>query len=35
MEVGTYTRPVVGLNDMGDQLCAPPGPGEIGMVSAP
>src|SRR5271170_10068 len=24
-----YTRPVAGLNDMGDQLCAPPADGKI------
>src|ERR1700734_78717 len=24
-----YTRPVAGLNDMGDQLCAPPAEGKM------
>src|SRR4029434_4675645 len=27
VDVGIYTRPVAGLNDMGDQMCAPPTPG--------
>ena len=33
VDVGTYTSPVAGLNDIGDQLCAPPGPGDIVTVS--
>src|ERR1051325_732420 len=35
VDVGTYTRPVDGLNDIGDQLCAPPPPGEIEIASRP
>ena len=35
VEVGMYVKPVTGLNDIGDQLCAPPPPGEIKIGSAP
>src|SRR3984957_8933835 len=30
-----YTRPVAGLNDIGDQLCAPPADGKIVTGSWP
>ena len=29
---GMYIKPVFGLNDIGAQLCPPPGPGRIVMV---
>src|SRR5215468_7078181 len=35
VDVGMYTRPVVGLNDIGDQLCAPPPPGDSEIASVP
>ncbi len=35
VDVGMYVSPVFGLKDMGDQLCAPAPPGEIGMGSLP
>src|SRR5579883_145514 len=35
VDVGMYTSPVAGLNDMGDQLCAPPGPGMMVIGSVP
>lgn len=34
-EEGMYTRPVAGLNDIGAQLCPPPGPGETVTASVP
>ena len=35
VDVGMYTRLVFGLNDIGDQLCAPPPPGWIRIASVP
>src|ERR1041385_8875720 len=33
VDVGMYVSPVIGLNDIGDQLCAPPPPGVIDRKS--
>src|SRR5579871_1701377 len=34
VDAGRYTSPVAGLKDMGAQLWAPPGPGEIETLSS-